>query len=227
MILILYASRIATVTSVLLVISFVSDVLYADQKVLTDDGREVLLKDDGSWRFLSKDRFANTGDGQRVRLKDDGTWVYTGNAPLVSSDQVRTEMIDIRLDKAVIEVHEVKVQKNTRINSQSVFYLTLTLSRQADQPVSITEKDAENIRVSDSKRRQYTVLSLKPSGATVEPGAALALAVRVDGSPQWWKNVKTMTIDFQPGLFGLERAVTLESKVDDMVKKKVAGFEQH
>ena len=136
-------------------------------------------------------------------------------------------MIDIRLDKAVIEVHEVKVQKNTRINSQSVFYLTLTLSRQADQPVSITEKDAENIRVSDSKRRQYTVLSLKPSGATVEPGAALALAVRVDGSPQWWKNVKTMTIDFQPGLFGLERAVTLESKVDDMVKKKVAGFEQH
>jgi hypothetical protein len=62
-------------------LSLCSHLLHADQEVTTDDGREVLLKEDGSWTFRSTDRFANTVDGQRIRLKQDGSWAYVGNSP--------------------------------------------------------------------------------------------------------------------------------------------------
>ena len=40
----------------------------ADQRILTDAGREVLLKDDGSWTYLSDDRFGTLKDGSRARF---------------------------------------------------------------------------------------------------------------------------------------------------------------
>ena len=74
-----------------------ANTLYADQKITSDDGREVLLNDDGSWQYRSSDRFATTSDGRRVRLKEDGRWSYDGNAPLRSTEQVRTNDLDIKL----------------------------------------------------------------------------------------------------------------------------------
>lgn len=53
---------------------FVSALCCADEIVLSDDGREVRIKQDGSWEFVSDDRFATTRDGERVRLKFDGSW---------------------------------------------------------------------------------------------------------------------------------------------------------
>ncbi len=47
---------------------------FAAQVVISDDGREVLLKDNGTWEFRSNDRYANTPDGRRVRLKENNTW---------------------------------------------------------------------------------------------------------------------------------------------------------
>ena len=41
---------------------------------MTDAGREVLLRDDGSWEYLSDDRFGTLKDGSRARLKSDGSW---------------------------------------------------------------------------------------------------------------------------------------------------------
>ena len=63
----------------------VSDASSADQQVITADGREVVLKGDGTWIFLSTDRFANPEDGQRVQLKQDGSWQYVGNAPMATA----------------------------------------------------------------------------------------------------------------------------------------------
>ena len=201
------------------------NVLSANQQVITDDGREVLLKEDGTWEFRSNDRFANTEDGQRVRLKDDGSWQYVGNAPMATKIEVRTKELEIKLQSADIEVHEQKVQKNTRVNSQTVFYLKLKLSPLAKNSININQSDIELIVVKDNKRRDYPVLSIDPSPITIEPNTETTIVIRADGSPQWWKNVKTMDIVFSPGIFGIDESITLSQNVDDVVKKKVTGFE--
>ena len=209
---------------ILLAIAVYGPILLADQAVLTDDGREVLLKQDGSWEFLSNDRFANTGDGRRVRLKADGSWEYMGNAPLMTSAQVRTTELDIQLQRGVIETHEVKVQKNTRVRSQTVFYVSLSLSPQAESSISIHEDDASLIRITDNKQRSYPVVSIHPGDKTLEPGSSTNLVIRADGSPQWWKNVKSIRLEFSPTIFGIEEPVTLIQQLDDIEKQKVDGF---
>ena len=203
-----------------------SNALSANQDVITDDGREVLLRDDGSWEFRSTDRFANTKDGHRIRLKDDGSWQYVGNAPLTSKQQIRTTVLDIKLGKVVIETHEKKVQKNTRSKSQTVFYLNLELSPLAKSNISINENDISRVKVKDSEDKEYPVLSIQAEPVILKPDSDTNVVVRVDGAPQWWKSVKSMEIIFKPGIFGLQAPVTLSQSVDDIDKKKVDGFEK-
>ena len=200
------------------------NVLSANQEVITDDGREALLRDDGTWEFRSADRFANTKDGQRIRLKDDGSWQYVGNAPMISKEQVRTTEMDIELQKVVIETHEKKVQKNTRVKTQTVFYLNLELSSLAKNNISINENDVALVKVKDNEGRNYPVLSVQPGTRELKPGSNTAISIRADGAPQWWKSVKSIEIVFKPGIFGLQAPVTLSQNVDDIDKKKVDGF---
>ena len=60
------------ITLIALTMLSVNNALSADQHVITDDGREVLLRQDGSWQFRSSDRFANTKEGQQIgaRLRE-------------------------------------------------------------------------------------------------------------------------------------------------------------
>ncbi len=203
----------------------VSNALSADQQVVTDDGREVLLKQDGTWQFRSNDRFANTKDGQRVRLKQDGSWEYVGNAPLASKQRVRTNDLDIKIEKVVIETHEKKVQKNKRVKSQTVFYLNLQVSPLVESAVRIKNADVARIKVTDNNGKDYPVLSIQPSPATLEPNTKTTLIIRTDGSPLWWKNVKSMEIVFSPGILGIHNPIRLSNSVIDIDKKNVDSFE--
>ncbi|NNJ96522.1 MAG: hypothetical protein HKP12_05125 [Gammaproteobacteria bacterium] len=202
-----------------------SQALSAAQEVISDDGREILLKEDGTWEFRSNDRFANTSDGRRVRLKAGGSWQYIGNALLTSKQQLRTTEIDIKLQKVVIETYEKKIQKNKRVKSQTVFFLDLTSSAQAQQDISISKENISNIKVSDSNGRDYPVLFIKPAPIILKPGTQTSIAVRVDGSPQWWKDVESMEISFQSGIFGLQDPASFSQNVVDFDIKKVDGFE--
>lgn len=201
--------------------------LSANKEVITDDGREVLLKEDGTWQFRSNDRFANTEDGHRVRLKDDGSWQYMGNAPMVSKQQVKTTELDIELQKVVIETHEKKVQKNTRVKSQTVFYLNLELSPRAKSSISINENDVSLIKVTDSDGKDYPVLSIQPSPSALKPDEDTTVVIRADGSPQWWKSLKWIEIVFNPGIFGIQEPIKLNQSAVDFDKKKVDGFEKN
>ena len=203
----------------------VSDASSADQQVITDDGREVLLKGDGTWIFLSTDRFANTEDGQRVQLKQDGSWQYMGNAPMVTQDHVKSTLLDIKLQKVVIERHEKKVQKNVRLRTQTVFYLNLGLSGLAKKDISIIKNDVTQIEVNDNNGKTYPVLSIHPAPVVLKPGSDTAMVIRAEGSPLWLDDVKSMSVIFKPEIYGIQQPVTLSRDVDDFEEKKVAGFE--
>jgi hypothetical protein len=210
-----------------LLLLYAGNALPAGRQVITDDGREVLLNENGTWEFRSNDRFANTEDGRRVRLKDDGSWQYVGNAPMATKTEVRTNELEIKLQRAVIEVHEQRVQKNTRVKSQTVFYLDLKLSPLAERSIKINNTDVELITIKDNRRRVYPVLSIQPSPATIEPYSETMLVIRADGSPQWWKSVKTMELVFNTGIFGIREPITLSQNVDEIEKKKVDKFESN
>ena len=197
----------------------------ADQHVITDDGREVLLRGDGTWEFRSTDRFANTKDGQRVRLKQDGSWQYVGNAPMVSAEHVRSTLLDIKLQNVIIEKQQIKAQKNIRLRTQTVFYVNLGLSAKAKNNISITENDVSHIEVTDNNGKTYPVLSIHPAPTVLMPGSDTTVLIRADGSPVWIDDVKSMSVIFKPEIYGVRQPVTLSRDVDDFEEKKVAGFD--
>ncbi len=194
------------------------------QEIIYVDGREILLNKNGTWEFLSTDRYANTKDGTRVRLKEDGSWQAIGNAPLQSKDQVRTTDLDIKLQKVVIETYTKKVQKNTRIKTQTVFYVDLTYSPQAKSTITINNSDISLIEVKDSNGKNYPVLSFRPEGTQLKPGTKIILVVRAEKSPSMFDDVKFMEIVFKKGILGINKPIILNQRVIDFDEEKVDGF---
>jgi hypothetical protein len=211
----------------LIALSFLlaSPALIASQDGLTDDGREVLLKEDGSWEFRSNDRFANTKDGQRVRLKDDGTWEYVGNAPLMLKEQVRTTLLDIRLQRVDIEIHKEKVNKNLREEKQTVFYLNVGVSPAAKNSMPIADTDLSLIEARHDKGKSFPILSMTPSTLELTPGSEHTLAIRMKGAPSIWDGAKSMQLKLAPGVLGNTEPVILSQNISDMEKKYVEDFE--
>ena len=210
--------------TILLLLIAINDNVFAAQEVIIVDGREVLLKEDGTWRYHSTDRYANTNDGRRLRLKDDGSWQYVGNAPLTTTEQVRTTNLNIKLQKVVIEKHEKKVQKNTRVKTQTVFYVALGNSAQAKRNISIKNSDISLIEVNDNNGKNYPVLSLQPGSIQLKPDTNTTLVIRAEKSPSMWDDVKSMEIVFKPGIFGIKKAIILNQMIIDFDEEKVDGF---
>lgn len=226
------SARLALVGSTILYLSglSISPGLFAapggstTQEAVSDDGRDVLLKDDGTWEFRSNDRYANTPDGRRVRLKQDNTWEYIGNAPLTTKTQARTSISDISLQRAVIEMHQEEIYKNVRTETQTVFYLKVALSAQADKGVTLDKTTLGRIKVTDNQGARYPILSLAPERLTLAPNSQQDVTVRVDGSPSWWKGIKSMQLELAPGVFGNRDTVALTMPVNDMDRTTVEGF---
>jgi hypothetical protein len=217
---------LAQTAFLLLAIAMSTGVAFADQRVLSDDGREVLLKEDGTWEFLSTDRFVNTQDGRRARLKADGTWVYLGNAPLTTEQRARTATVDIKLRKIEIESRKEKVHKNVRKESQMVFYLNVDLSPLAEEALFVADTVLTKIEVRDDKSNRYPVLSLMPSGIEIAPNTSQAFIVRADGAPSAWSGVKSMEIELAPGTFANPDPIAFSQKLYDIEEKLVADLDE-
>ena len=197
----------------------------SSQEIVIVDGREVVLNDDGTWQLLSTDRFANRNDGTRVRLKEDGSWQTIGNAQLISKQQVRTADLDISLQKVVIETYEKKVQKNTRVKTQTVFYVDIVTSPQAKTSITIKESDLSLIEIKDNNAKSYPVISIQPHDIQLKPNSKITLIVRADKSPSIFDSVKSMEIIFKKGIFGIDSPIAFNQRTIDFISKKVDGFE--
>lgn len=194
------------------------------QNIVTLEGREVILNEDGSWKYRSGDRYASTKDGDRILLKEDGSWNTVGNAPLTSNEQVRTAELDIKLQKVIIETYRKKIQKNTSLKTQTVFYVQLDYSPQSDKDLSINNSDIALVKVKDNNGKDYRVLSINPVHAQLKPETKITLVIRAEKSPLLWDRVKSMTITFKAGMLDLETPISLSQKTADFDKENVSGF---
>ncbi len=199
-------------------------VLSANQDIISTDGREILLKDDGTWQYRSTDRLIDTPDGHRVRLKEDGSWQYEGNAALTTDEQVRTTDLDIKLQQVVIEKREKKGIKNKRIKTQTVFYLNLSYSAQADKILHLRKQDISLFEVSDDNGTLYPVLSVQPESAALKPGSGITVTIRADKSPGLWDDAKSMQITLKPDIFDLQTEVSFSQNIDDFEEENVDEF---
>jgi len=193
-------------------------------EIINVDGREVLLNDNGSWQFQSTDRFATLKDGTQIRLKEDGSWQAIGNAPLQSKEQVRTTDLNIKLQKVVIEKYEKKVQKNTRVKTQTVFYIDLAYSAQAEGNVTIGNNSLSLLEVKDNNGKNYPVVSITPHNTILKADSKITVIIRVEKSPSIWNNVKSMDIIFKKGILGIKQPITLSQRVIDFGEEDVDGF---
>lgn len=217
-------NTLAFFNTILLLLIAINDNVFAAQQVIIVDGREVLLNEDGTWRYHSTDRYAKTNDGRRLRLKDDGSWQYVGNAPLATTEQVRTTNLNIKLQKVVIEKYQKKVQKNTRVKTQTVFYVVLENSAQAKRNLSIKNSDISLIEVNDNNGENYPVVSLQPDSIQLKPDTKTILVIRAEKSPSMWDDVTSMEIVFKPGIFGIQKAIVLNQMSIDFDEEKVDSF---
>ncbi len=202
--------------SIIFLLLIANDAFSASQKIITDDGREVLLDDDGTWIFNTTDRFANTKDGRRVRLKEDGNWLYVGAATAKSEEQKNPLPLDIKLQKVVIEKYEKKTLKNTRVKTRTAFYLQLKYPIQKN--INVRDNDISLIEVRDNNGKNYPVLSIKQDTNTT-------LIVRADKSPSILDDAKSMQITLKAGAFGIETPITLSQRTSDFDEVAVDGFD--
>lgn len=196
--------------------------LAADRHAIGDDGREILLKNNGQWEYRSQDRFATSEDGTRVRLKENGQWEFIGNAALKKDEHIRTTSLDIKLDKVVMEVYREQLIKSTRYDSQTVFYISLDTSSFSDA-LKPKLSHFNLIKVNDSRGKEYPVLSVTPQVDILKPGEKFNFSVRVDGSPTGLFSVGTkfihLTLDRD--IFSTQADLTFSKRVDDIEQKSM------
>jgi hypothetical protein len=201
--------------------------LQAAEQVIGDDGRQILLGDDGRWQYRSTDRFATTADGQRVRLKEDGSWEYTGQQAIAADQLVADQKllaeqtVDITISNWVIESARSGLQKVKSRTTQTVFYLSVSRQSDAgDHPLTLSASD---FSVSDSDERQYAVLSLSPASAVIGAGETLQLELRAEGSPMGW-TTKSMSVTVNKDALASPVDMTLTKRLSSAKKLTVNGF---
>jgi hypothetical protein len=215
---------LTALTLALLGASFTLPALAA-REATGDDGRQILLQDDGRWEYKNSDRFATSADGTRVRLKDDGSWEFIGNAPTVSEASHRTEALDISLDNVTTETRKTQNPgaKSSRVSAETVFNLSVKLSGYSKDNLTPDVNPLSQFSVVDDRGTDYKIVSVTPTGTTLEPGQSYTYQVRASGAPQYTfaLRVKTLTLRIDKAVFGTAADVVLVADTDTLVEKQL------
>ena len=199
----------------------------AEQTVVSDDGREVKLLEDGSWKYISEDRFATTSDGKRIRLKADGSWLEVEDdrgwisvpaQSLQRSRDVATvegyklELVDVRIESV-----RTRQQKNTRLRSQIVAVMKVSGPGLDDLKL-----DTSGFTVTDSKGRVYPAAALTIRSPASQEDSPAVIELIAEGSPRWW-GVKFLRLQIMAGILG-PAEVELTKAMDDVARLEVEAL---
>lgn len=199
----------------------ISQLTQAQLTAISDDGREVILREDGQWEYLSTDRFANTSDGRRIRLKQDGQWEYSAEPGKQSAQQFINDAITVKLDR--VEIEEFKelatsMRKNSRVTTQTSFYFTATASSLGQTAIPILNSGnpvIDGFSVTDDRGGEYSIIELSPSDAeTIKPGESITYNLKISASPKWGPDIISLHIDKK--VFSSDKDIVLSMPVDNI-----------
>ena len=186
----------------------------ADQRILTDAGREVLLKDDGTWTYLSDDRFGTLKDGSREIVEDEvGLITIPAQALKRSEDTIRADKFYIEISGITIESQRGKNRKNSTLRAQTL--VDIKIEANSFDPSGINR---DLIRVSDSRGRFYEIKKIIVRENISDKQNVVGILL--DGAPRWW-GIKFFAIEFDKGFLGNDRKVKLRKSSAEITRLEV------
>jgi len=203
---------------------------HAGEYVISDDGQQILLNDDGSWVQVSKDRFATTISGQRIRLKPDGSWDImkkldgdkqaNNKTAQTQSLQAITnnENVGILLNKVEILKKKTKTLKSKRIDTRTVFHLTII--NQGNENLLFDSLPLKAFTARSSGSDIFKILSAKADVTQLKPTERTTLVIVTNGSPKWF-GVKYLNIELAKNAIGNSSARILSKNIDDVIVRTV------
>lgn len=229
--------RLTLVLTALLITNICSAVEY----VISDDGHQIQLNDDGSWIQVSKDRHTTTTDGRRIRLKPNGRWVVmpktSGEAkPVLNTDHLTTDLtsqtkpqplipnvsdISIFLPKVEILKKKTKMLKSSRIDTRTVFHLQIVNG--SKQTLQLDETIKSGLTATSSGKDKFPITTIQFSTASIAPGQHAAMTVFTEGSPKWF-GIKYLNIQIDKNVIANNSAKILSMNIDDVIKRNVNSF---
>jgi len=198
-----------------LLVTLAMPVLGEEEIVLSDDGREVRLNADGSWEFVSEDRYATTKAGDRIRLRSDGQWEAVKDPSWQSATAISRNpatAAGLSVSDFVIESVRSTKHKNSRVRNQMVIDIPM-----AEREDLVRAPEASRVDVKDSKGRSYEISSvnMRESG----------LRIIADDAPTWW-GVKYFEITLPGAALGKDKDVVLRKPMADVIRRNVAELTQ-
>jgi len=220
----------------------VSSWCFGEQRLITNDGREVLLNEDGTWIFASQDRYATTSDGRQIQLKPDGSWVAVEKVPLsVQSNQPNSQLttpsyapssadespetINVQLNEAFVEEYSEKAgaqSKNTRTFRYINFILDVSLSARTQTPISLHDLNPEDFTVTDDRGKSYDIISFENAGI-VQPGQTAQLKVITDGAPSALVRVRDIILNISASAFKTKNIITLDINYRGLDRRNISS----
>ncbi len=222
---------------------FYSVAVLAQQIVLGDDGREVQLNSDGSWHYISKDKYATSSDGRRFQLYPDGSWreikqedvvinkskkntknperkIIYNERPLEASpsETLNNESFQAIINNVKLYKSLVKTLKSSRIETQMQFDVTV-INRSAE-PLDLSQLSNRSFEVVSSKNEKFKVIDVSISKSSIQPGKQAKVEVRTDGSPNWF-GVKYISLIFKKDALGQSVKYVLNKNFDEIERIKV------
>ncbi len=195
----------------------------ADQSAVGDDGREILLKDNGSWEYKNEDRFATSESGSRVRLKDDGSWAFIQNKRVASHQVYSESNLNFALGEVVINTKKSPIpnSNNSRIDSRTEIDFKVTVSEVSQSPIKADISNKNLFSVSDDHDNEYDILSITPMKSTLQPGQTYTFTIVTDGAPKYklfalGGQIKTLTITADKSVFNTQTDIELQQSVKDI-----------
>jgi hypothetical protein len=215
----------------LLIFSFFTAALSAGEYVISDDGRQILLNDDGSWVQVSKDRHATTASGQRIRLKPDGSWDvmkkldsdeaaahYAISNSGSQHEAIAGNDVGMLLDKVEILKKKTKVLKSVRIDTRTVYHLTII--NQSSENIQLDTLPLDAFSANSSGGDVFEVLSATATSELLKPSQRTTLIVVTEGSPKWF-GVKYLNIELAKNAIGSSMPRILSKNIDDVIRRTV------
>ena len=219
----------------------ISNICSAVEYVISDDGRQIQLNDDGSWIQISKDRHATTPDGRRIRLKPNGSWVVmpkisgetksalnTDHPAIGFTSQIKPQNltpnisgISILLPKVEILKKKTKMLKSSRIDTRTVFHLQIING--SKQTLQLDETIKSGITATSSGKDQFPVTAIQFSAVSIAPGQRAAMTVFTEGSPKWF-SIKYLNIQIDKNVIANNAAKILSMNMDDVITRTVKQF---
>lgn len=187
------------------------------EPALRDDGKQVELLPDGTWKYISEDVLATSASGLRVRLIDDGSWEPIYDKAEQSVTKLEGQRTAEFEDKAALNSIEIQKVKQSRANSKSTVFAHNMLARvRFSDEVAATSLVPENFSMQDSKGNTYPVINVGRLGGDV--------LVRAEGAPDRWSRTKYIQLTISDNVLSTLAPIKLSVDFRDIKTKILTEF---